>query len=69
MTERQRLHWMRDILDHLRHCHDQLPVADEASQRFLAQSMKRDLDEFRRLCDSLLSSPPIESTRPAAAAA
>lgn len=70
MTERQtKLHWMRDILDHLRTCHEQLPLANEPSQRCLAESMKRDLDEFRRLCDSLLVKPSIETPRRTAAAA
>ena len=70
MTERQtKLHWMRDILDHLRHSQEQLPLANDVAQRYLAESMKRDLDEFRRLCDSLLNNLSIESPRRTAAAA
>jgi hypothetical protein len=53
MDRHKQLHWMRDILDHLRHCYEQWVVADVTSERYLAESMKRDLDEFRRLCDSL----------------
>lgn len=69
MTDRQtKLHWMRDILDHLRRCQEQLPVADETSQRYLAESMKRDLDEFRRLCDSLTGSAMAGPKRTAVAA-
>jgi hypothetical protein len=70
MTDRQnKLHWMRDILDHLRRSQEQLPQANAASQRFLAESMKRDLDEFRRLCDSLIVNSPLEKPRANAAAA
>lgn len=69
MTERQtKLHWMRDILDHLRRCQEQLPLADDVSERYLAESMRRDIDEFRRLCDSLLTAS-IRDRRPQAAAA
>ncbi len=70
MTERQtKLHWMRDILDHLRRCQEQLPSADESGERYLAESMKRDIDEFRRLCDSLLKAPATERRQRAAVAA
>ncbi|MBL9124359.1 MAG: hypothetical protein JNG90_12060 [Planctomycetaceae bacterium] len=67
MTDRQhKLHWMRDILDHLRRSQEQLPLADDLTQRYLAESMKRDLDEFRRLCDSLIGKAPPTSARAAA---
>lgn len=56
MERQTKLHWMRDILEHLRACHEQWQVADSHTERYLAESMKRDLDEFRRLCDSLPSS-------------
>jgi len=70
MTDRQhKLHWMRDILDHLRHSQEQLPQANAVAERYLAESMKRDLDEFRRLCDSLIGMSSLESPRPNAAAA
>jgi hypothetical protein len=59
---------MRDILDHLRYCQEQVAMADEPGVRFLADSMKRDIDEFRRLCDGLLNVSHFER-RPAAAAA
>lgn len=67
MTDRQhKLHWMRDILDHLRRSQEQLPLADDLTQRYLAESMKRDLDEFRRLCDSLIGKATPTSARAAA---
>lgn len=70
MTERQtNLHWMRDILDHLRRCQEQLPLVDEPGMRYLAESMKRDIDEFRRLCESLLETQPTQRRERAAAAA
>ena len=70
MTDRQnKLHWMRDILEHLRHAQEQLPQANGATERYLAESMKRDLEEFRRLCDSLIGMSAIESSRAKAAAA
>jgi hypothetical protein len=52
MERAAKLNWMNDILDHLRHCYDQWTVADETSQHYLSEVMKRDLDEFRRLCDA-----------------
>jgi hypothetical protein len=45
--------WMKDILEHLGNCFDQWQSADPASEHFLAQSMERDLNEFRRLCEAL----------------
>lgn len=55
MERQTQLNWMRDILEHLRTCYDQWQVADERGERYLADAMKRDCDEFRRLCDTLPS--------------
>lgn len=53
MDRQSKLNWMRDILDHLRSSYEQWSMADAQSEHYLAETMKRDLDEFRRLCDSL----------------
>lgn len=53
MDRRAKFLWMKEILDHLGHCYEQWQVADELSEHFLAESVKRDLTEFRRLCESL----------------
>ena len=49
--------WMKEVLEHLHDCHREWEVAEGNAERFLAESMKRDLDEVRRICESLLSSP------------
>ena len=62
MDRRTKFLWMKDILDHLGHCYEQWQVADEMNEQFLAESVKRDLNEFRRLCESLSGDPlPSES--------
>jgi len=49
---------MRDLLDHMSRCHDQLQWAsDDASQLFLAEAMLGDLAECQRLCEQLRSEP------------
>jgi hypothetical protein len=53
MDRPAKLNLMRDILDHLRTCYEQWSMADMCSEHYLAESMKRDLDELRRVCDSL----------------
>ena len=45
--------WMKDILDHMAQCHEEWQLADSSSERYLAESIRRDLDEFRSLCDRL----------------
>lgn len=53
MDRYSKLNLMKDILDHLRNCYEQWSLADAHSEHYLAESMKRDLDEMRRLCDSM----------------
>jgi hypothetical protein len=49
---------MRDLLDHMARCHDQLEWASDGStQLFLAESMLGDLVECQRLCEQLRSEP------------
>ena len=45
--------WMKDLLEHIGNCYDYLDVADGRSQGFLADAIRRDLQEFRQLCSSL----------------
>ena len=45
--------WMKDLLEHIGTCYDYLDVADTRSQGFLADSIRRDLQEFRQLCTGL----------------
>jgi hypothetical protein len=49
---------MRDLIDHMARCHDQLEWASDGStQLFLAESMLGDLVECQRLCEQLRSAP------------
>jgi len=50
--------WMKDLIDHMARCHDQLEWASDGStQLFLAESMLGDLVECQRLCEQLRSGP------------
>ena len=55
MDRQAKFLWMKDLLEHIGQCHDQWQAADSRSERYLADSIRRDLDEFRRLCDSIRS--------------
>jgi hypothetical protein len=44
---------MKDLLARLDFCQAQWQTAEGASEQFLAQSIKRELSEFRRLCEAL----------------
>jgi hypothetical protein len=50
--------WMKDLLEHMDRCHEQWETADERMESFLAESLRRDIDEFRRICDSLRTNSP-----------
>jgi hypothetical protein len=57
-NRRHTLLWMKDLIDHMSRCHDQLEwTSDGATQLFLAESMLGDLVECQRLCEQLRSSP------------
>jgi hypothetical protein len=45
---------MQDLLEHVSACREQWQSAEPAIERFLAEAVRRDLDELRRLCDSLV---------------
>ena len=57
-NRRHMLLWMKDLIDHMARCHDQLQWAgDGSTQLFLAESMLGDLVECQRLCEQLRSGP------------
>ena len=55
MPNRQNtLLWMKDLLEHMNQCHEQLQWAsDGRTESFLAQRLMVDLAECRRLCEHL----------------
>lgn len=55
MNQREtNLLWMKDILEHLRGCQQQLEWAeDNETVRVLTESMVADLERCKRLCESL----------------
>jgi hypothetical protein len=59
MRDRQHtLLWMRDLIDHMARCHDQLQWANDGrSESFLTEAMMVDLSECRRLCEQLQTRP------------
>jgi hypothetical protein len=55
MSQRQTtLLWLKDVLEHLKHCQRQLSwTEDGATVQVLTESMIRDLECCRRLCVEL----------------
>lgn len=50
--------WMKDLIEHMTQCHEQLQWAgDESTASFLAESLLVDLVECQRLCQELRSRP------------
>ncbi len=45
--------WMKEVLERLSDCQSEWETAQGPTERFLAESIKRDLDEVRRICHSL----------------
>ena len=58
MDRHTRLLWMKEVLEHLNDCHQQWQSADGSDEFFLAEAMKRDLDELRRICELLRGRNP-----------
>lgn len=49
---------MKDIIDHMSRCHEQLQWAsDGRSESFLTDAMLVDLSECRKLCEQLQTRP------------
>jgi hypothetical protein len=59
MRDRQTtLLWMKDLLEHLHTCHEQLQWAHGGpAESFLTDAMLVDLTECRRLCEQLRGNP------------
>ncbi|MGE0606649.1 MAG: hypothetical protein AB7O62_05940 [Pirellulales bacterium] len=66
MDRRQKIIMMRDILDHLHDCFEQWEAPQQRSVPWLAESIERDLVQFRRLCDALKQETLDSPERPAA---
>lgn len=55
-NRRHTLLWMKDLIEHLSRCHDQLQwTDDDTTQSFLTETMLGDLDQCQRLCEQLRS--------------
>jgi hypothetical protein len=68
-NRRTTLLWMKDLIDHMTQCHDQLQwAADGPTESFLMESMLVDLVECQRLCVELRDLPSGQS-RPLMASA
>ena len=58
-NRRHTLLWMKDLIEHLSQCHDQLQwTNDDATQSFLTEAMLGDLGQCQRLCEQLRSGEP-----------
>lgn len=57
-NRRQTLLWMKDLLDHMNRCHEQLQwAADAPTESYLADSLMVNLNECQRLCEQLRDRP------------
>ncbi len=57
-NRRNTLLWMKDLIEHMTQCHEQLQWAgDGGSESFLAESLMVDLVECQRLCEELRRDP------------
>ena len=53
-NRRNTLLWMKDLLDHMSRCHDQLQWASDGdTETFLADALIGDLNECQKLCEQL----------------
>ena len=52
---RTTLLWMKDLIEHMRHCQEQLQWADDPGpcESFLTEALLVDLSECHRLCEQL----------------
>lgn len=60
MSQREsQLLWLKDVLEHLRDCQEQLEwVEDPESARLLLDSMVRDLECGKQLCEAIKARTP-----------
>jgi hypothetical protein len=55
-TRKNTLLWMRDLIEHMSQCQEQLQWAgDGRTETFLTETLMGDLAECRRLCEDLRS--------------
>ena len=53
-NRRNTLLWMKDLIEHMSRCHDQLEWANDGeTQKFLADALLGDLSECQKLCEQL----------------
>ena len=55
-NHRSTMLWMKDLIEHMNRCHEQLQWADTRTQSFLTDSLLTDLMECQRLCQELRGS-------------
>ena len=56
---RHTLLWMKDLIEHMSQCHDQLQwAADSQAAAYLAETLLGDLAECQRLCKELRTRIP-----------
>ena len=57
-TRRDTLLWMKDLIEHMNRCQEQLQwAADGPTQEFLTGALMVDLEECRKLCEQLQTPP------------
>jgi hypothetical protein len=53
-NRRHTLLWMKDLLEHMNQCHEQLQwAADGQTEAYLAETLLVDLTECQKLCEQL----------------
>jgi hypothetical protein len=53
-NRRHTLLWMKDLIEHMSRCHDQLQwTNDGATEVFLTEALLGDLNECQKLCEQL----------------
>jgi hypothetical protein len=68
-NRRHTLLWMKDLIEHMSRCHDQLEMTNDGeTQSFLADSLIGDLNECQKLCEQLRSGHSRQSRSTALAA-
>ena len=61
-NRRTTLLWIKDLLEHMNRCHDQLEwTADGPASSYLTESLLVDLTECRRLCERLQETSSVSS--------
>jgi hypothetical protein len=57
-NRRHTLLWMKDLIEHMGQCHDQLQwTSDRDTETFLAEALLGDLDQCQKLCEQLRTGP------------